>query len=133
VNSLAEAATISGIGLGVVFVSLFLLFILIKILGYTVSLGNRNKVVDETYEIQNAEAIDKTMATVPEAVGPHQDDMLEEIAVLAATMYLAMEPATSMRTRINLPLPVSNSILWRVQGRRDLMTTQGSFRIGWRR
>ena len=132
-NSLAEAAIISGIGLGVVFCSLLLLFILIKILGYTVSLGNRNKVVDETYEIQNVEAIDKTMATVPEAVGPHQDDMLEEIAVLAATMYLAMEPATSMRTRINLPLPVSNSILWRVQGRRDLMTTQGSFRIGWRR
>ena len=132
-NSLAEAAIISGIGLGVVFCSLLLLFILIKILDYTVSLGNRNKVVDETYEIQNVEAIDKTVATVPEAVGPHQDDMLEEIAVLAATMYLAMEPATSMHTRINLPLPVSNSILWRVQGRRDLMTTQGSFRIGWRR
>ena len=132
-NSLVEAVTVSLIGVGVVFFSLLLLFILIKLLDYTVSLGNRNKVVDEKYEIEKVEAIDKPMATVPAVVGPHEDDLLEEIAVLAATMFLAMEPAANISARINLPLPASDSILWRVQGRRDLMATQGSFRIGWRR
>ena len=132
-DSLAESALVSFIGLGVVFVALLLLFIVIKILDYTVLLGNRKKIVDQKYEIQKIEAIDKPMTTLPAVVAPHEDDLLEEIAVLAATMYLAMEPAASMGLRINLPLPASDSILWRVQGRRDLMATQGSFRIGWRR
>jgi Na+-transporting methylmalonyl-CoA/oxaloacetate decarboxylase gamma subunit len=133
VDSLVESALVSVVGLGVVFTALLLLFILIKLLDYTVLFGNRKKVVDQKYEIQKIEAIDKTMNIVPAVVTPHQDDLLEEIAVLAATMYLAMEPAASIGLRINLPLPASDSILWRVQGRRDLMATQGSFRIGWRR
>lgn len=132
-NSLAEVGEVSAIGLAVVFLSLLLLFILIKLLDLTVLLRNRNEVVDEEYEIQKIEAIDKTMATVPAVVVPNEDDLLEEIAVLAATMYLAMEPAASISARINLPLPASDSIIWRVQGRRDLMATQGSSRIGWRR
>ena len=130
---LVESAQVSAIALGIIFAALLLLFILIKLLDYTVLLRNRKKVVDQEYEIQKIEAIDKTMNIVPAVVAPHQDDLLEEIAVLAATMYLAMEPAASIGLRINLPLPASDSFLWRVQGRRDLMATQGSFRIGWRR
>jgi len=135
-DSLSEAITISAIGFGVVFLALLLLIILIKLLNFFVSWRNRDVSIGESCNIEDEKALEEPMPSVSANMTPRPDDGLEEIAILAATMYLAMEPASDGNLgdkRIVLPFSSETSILWRVQGRRDLMATQGSSKVGWRR
>lgn len=135
-NSLSEAIIISAIGLAVVFLALLSLIILIKFLNFFVSWRKRDVSIGESCNVEDEEALEEPMSSVSANVTPRPDDGLEEIAILAATMYLAMEPASDGNLgdkRTVLPFSSETSILWRVQGRRDLMATQGNPRVVWRR
>ena len=63
---------------------------------------------------------------------PPTDDELEQVAVLAAAMAMAMD-AEFQAWPVPLALPARASDVWRYQGRLDLMQGQGRPLHGWRR
>ena len=73
-----------------------------------------------------------TVAAPPAPALPPTDDELEQVAVLAAAMAMAMD-AEFEAWPVRLPLPVRASAVWRYQGRLDLMQGQGRPLAGWRR
>ena len=73
-----------------------------------------------------------SVPVAPDAALAPSDDELEQVAVLAAAMAMAMD-AELETWPVRLSLPTRASAVWRYQGRLDLMQGQGRPLHGWRR